>query len=185
MKRKITEIATVHSGIYAQSGVGRDLRYIQARHFDQESKLSRIIIPELPLNEKTQRHLLQAGDILVSSKGGDYFAAEFEGEIGPAVASTTFLVLRLKGQDVLPQYLVWFLNHPQTQAWFETKSIGSAIQSISKGILETLEVPIPSIEVQHRVLRIHELRNKERLLRSRIEEQRERLIQQEIFNAIT
>ncbi len=61
---------------------------------------------------------------------------------------------------------------------------GTSMTSISKTVLEELEIAIPEIPVQQSILKINELRLRQKTLVSKIEDLREQLIQQQIFNAL-
>jgi restriction endonuclease S subunit len=80
--------------------------------------------------------------------------------------------------------LVWFLNNHTTQTLLKGQAIGSSIPSISKQVLDNLEITLPSIETQETILEITKLRNKEKALKQKIEILREKQIQQQIIQAI-
>ncbi|MBK9301092.1 MAG: restriction endonuclease subunit S [Bacteroidetes bacterium] len=112
------------------------------------------------------------------------FAAVFENHNEPSVASTSFFVIRPADKKILPQYLAWFLNNHTTQTLLKGQAIGSSIPSISKQVLDNLEITVPSIETQATILKITKLRNKEKALKQKIEILREKQIQQQIIQAI-
>lgn len=85
---------------------------------------------------------------------------------------------------MLPQYLAWVLNNHRTQALLKRQALGTSIPSISKRVLENLEISVPSIETQKAILQITKLRDKEISLKQEIETLREKQIQQQIKNAI-
>jgi restriction endonuclease S subunit len=128
--------------------------------------------------------LLKKGDVLFAAKGSKNFAAWYENDKMPAVASTSFFVIRLIDNNILPGYLTWFLNHPDTQTLLKGQARGSSIASISKAVLSELEIPIPSTQKQELILRIFKLRNRERNLKQQIETLREIEIQNLLINAI-
>jgi restriction endonuclease S subunit len=113
-------------------------------------------------------------------KGTKNFAALYENHNKPAVASTSFFVLRLTDETVLPEYLAWFLNSQITQTYLKAFARGTSIPSISKQVLETVEITIPDIEIQNAILQISKLRIKEKTLKQEIEMLREKQIQQQI-----
>ena len=61
------------------------------------------------------------------------------------------------------------------------KAIGSSIVSISKTVLEELEISIPNIETQKAILKITNLRNTEKKLKKEIDSLREKQIQQSLW----
>jgi restriction endonuclease S subunit len=84
----------------------------------------------------------------------------------------------------LPEYLAWFLNNPTTQKLLKEQAIGTSIPSISKTVLEELDIPIPSVEKQKAILTIAHLRSTEKNLKHQIEVLREQQIQQTLIDAL-
>lgn len=84
----------------------------------------------------------------------------------------------------MPEYLAWFLNNPTTQKLLKEQAIGTSIPSISKTVLEELDIPIPSVEKQKAILTIAHLRSTEKNLKHQIEVLREQQIQQTLINAL-
>lgn len=183
MNHTFNELATIRTGAYAQPGPTGEVAYLQARHFGESGDLNLLVPPDLEMDDSIQKHLLRAGDILFAAKGSKNFASVFHGGFS-AVASTTFFVATLIGSSVLPEYLVWFLNSPKTLDLLKRQAIGTDIVSISKSVLGKLEVPVPSIDDQKRILEISRLGKVENDLRLKIAELRQRQLQQQITKAI-
>ena len=187
MKTIIKNIATIKTGVFAKSVSGGAIVYLQAKHFDETGKISSLLHPDLMIESINEKHFIKSGDVLFSAKGTKNFAALYENKDQPAVASTSFFVIRLHENfinKILPQFLVWFLNNPLSQQSLKAKAIGTSMASISKVVLEELEISIPSIETQKEILKITELYNQEKNLKQQIETLREKQIQQQIINAI-
>lgn len=185
MKTRIKYIASIQTGIYETPNITGNVYYIQARHFNKEGVFDPTVKPNLKLDDKLKNHLLQSGDILLAAKGLNNFSVVYNNGIGSAVASSMFLVIRVKSPKIIsPDYLSWFFNHPQSQKYFQACSKGSAITSITKSVVEDLEIAIPSIEKQKAILKIHNLHLKEIKIKSEIESLREKQIQQHIINAL-
>ncbi len=184
MKTALKHITSIQTGVFAKPIQKGEIVYLQAKHFDENGELAEILYPDLEADSKIQKHLLKKGDVLFAAKGTKNFAAWYENEATPAVASTSFFVIRLHDTNILPGYLTWFLNHPSTQALLKGQARGSSIASISKAVLSELEIPIPNIQKQELILRIFKLRNKEKNLKQQIENLREKEIQHLLINAI-
>lgn len=184
MKKTIGDIAIIRTGLFAKPvGIG-DVVYLQSKHFNENGQLLTMLHPDLGADGISEKHLLRDGDVLFAAKGTKNFAAVYEDHNKPAVASTSFFVLRLTDHKVLPEYLAWFLNSHSAQAMLKGQAIGTSIPSISKQVLEDLEITLPSIDRQKTILQITMLRNKEKALKQEMETLREKLIQQQIINAI-
>lgn len=184
MKTLIKDIAIIQTGLFAKPvGIG-ELVYLQSKHFDEYGQLHSVLHPDLIAEGISEKHLLKNGDVLFAAKGTKNFAAVFENHNEPSVASTSFFVIRPTDNKVLPQFLAWFLNNHTTQTLLKGQAIGTSIPSISKQVLENLEITVPNIEIQRAILQITKLRNKEKSLKHKIETLREKQIQQQIINAI-
>jgi len=179
----LRDIAFIQTGLFAKpSGIG-ELVYLQSRHFDEHGQLNAVLHPDLIADGISEKHLLKEGDVLFAAKGTKNFAAVFEDHNEPSVASTSFFVIRLTVKKMLPQYLAWVLNSHTTQALLKGQAIGTSIPSISKRVLENLEISLPSIETQEAILQITKLRNKEKSLKKEIETLREKQIQAMLLQA--
>lgn len=184
MKTLIKDITHIQTGLFAKpSGLG-ELVYLQSKHFDEYGQLHAVLHPDLVSVGISEKHLLKDGDVLFAAKGTKNFAAVFENHNEPSVASTSFFVIRPTDKKLLPQYLAWVLNSHSTQTLLKGQAIGTSIPSISKQVLENLEIAVPSIETQKAILQITKLRHKEKSLKQKIETLREKQIQQQIINAI-
>jgi len=184
LRTTLIHIATIQTGVFAKPIQNGEIVYLQAKHFDENGELIETLYPDLNSDNRIEKHLLQKGDVLFAAKGTKNFAAWYDDDSIPAVASTSFFVIRLHEKNVLPGYLTWFLNHPRTQLLLKTHARGTSIASISKAVLSDLEIPIPDIQKQKIILKIFKLRNKEKNLKQQIETLREKEIQHLLINAI-
>lgn len=184
MSKALKHVAAIQTGLFAKPVAKGQIVYLQSKHFDENGSLRSSLHPDLKADNVTNKHLLNDGDVLFAAKGTKNFAAIFENHNEPAVASTSFFVIRLNSKTILPEFLVWYLNHPSTQKHLKAQAIGTSIVSISKTVLEELDIPVPDIQTQKLVLRISQLRDKEKKLKHQIDSLREKKIQQQIINAI-
>ena len=184
MKAILSHIATIQTGVFSKSVAKGDVVYLQARHFDESGELTSALHPDLQTSKTTEKHLLQPGDVLFAAKGTKNFAAVYESQNPAAVASTTFFVIRLLDKTILPAYLAWMLNNPAAQKVLKGSAIGSAMVSISKAVLEALEITVPSIKQQQIILEIARLSKKENSLLLQLAELRQQYVQHQIIKAI-
>ena len=114
MVKKLSNIVNFQSGIYEKPEPSADTLYLQAVHFDKTGRFDNNVFPQLKLNSKIERHLLQDNDLLFAAKGLNNFAVVYHTSIGKAVASSSFIVLRLfedSRKFILSEYLAWFISH--------------------------------------------------------------------------
>lgn len=187
ISQRIAEIAKIRTGVYAKPSLSGTTRYLQARDFDVFGQLDPRLKPQLMPKGELEKHLLIDGDILFAAKGINNFATVFRSDVGPAVPSSSFFLIRILEQVrslVLPEYLAWFINTPRSQSLLKGKAKGSNPPSITISDLRDLAVPLPPTPVQKSVLTVNALRVKERKLITEIEELRELSIQYHLTKVI-
>ena len=168
MKTDLKHISTIQTGLFAKPIAKGDIVYLQAKHFDENGQLKTSLHPDLKADTITDKHMLRHGDVLFAAKGTKNFAAWFEKTNQPAVASTSFFVIRVQenfSNKILPEFLVWLINHPIAQKFLKGKAIGTSLVSISKSVLSALEISIPDVKTQKAILKISQLNNTEKRLK--------------------
>lgn len=180
MKKKINNIATIQTGVFAKKSLTPNVVYLQQSDFDEDGNVDVTLCPTVEVNEK---HILKQGDLLFVCKGSKNQCIEVPNMKYNCVASTSFLVLRIiDTEDVLPAYVSWFLNLASTQQKLMQQAIGTSIKSIPKNVLAEIEIPIPSIEKQKKCLDLAKLYKKEQTIYQLIIEKRGQLIESKIIN---
>lgn len=171
MRMLIGDIAFLFSGIYVNtsSARGEAVYYLQVRHWDKQRKWSANVEPELRTEARFYKNFLMTGDLLLVTKGTEYFAALYDGRYGPAIASSVFTVLRIRDTNtLLPTYLQWCLNHPVTAKKLAAGAKGTSIPLITRDVVEQLEIPVPTLIKQATILQVQQLHQAATSLRSRI-----------------
>jgi restriction endonuclease S subunit len=176
---KLKELVAIVTGVYSKLLLQGEIYYLQASDFDANQwKLKPGIKPTLPNKEGLAKHFLETGDVLLVAKGASHFAVMYEGSVRPAVASSTFLVLKnLELNRLDSAFLVWHLNHPTTQKMLESGARGTSISSISKKTLGEMEMNVPSLQQQQAVVKLSKLKQKETNLLKEIQ-----ILKHKIFN---
>src|SRR5882724_10297058 len=114
MIKKLSNIVNFQSGVYEKPAPDANTFYLQAVHFDRRGRFDSAVLPQLQLNNKLQKHLLQDTDLLFAAKGLNNFAVVYRSSMGKAVASSSFIVFRLSNEArkiISPDYLAWFISH--------------------------------------------------------------------------
>jgi restriction endonuclease S subunit len=184
LKEKVKNITNIQTGLFTKHFGNGDVLYLQSKHFDEHGQISETLHPELNMTDISAKHILNDGDILFSAKGTKNFASVYHINLGPAVASTSFFVIRLTTSSIIPEYLAWYINTPKVIADLKSKAIGSSIPSISKQVLENLDIIFPDIAKQNLILKLNKLKLKEKMLSQEIKKHRDTMFQHKIMNAI-
>ncbi len=174
----------IQTGLFAKGYGEGDVHYLQVRHFNEQGKRIEALYGDLLSNELSQKHLLQEGDVLFAAKGMKNYAVAVDKDWLPAVASTSFFVLRVTNKKLSPNYLMWYLNSPTIQGNLKNKAIGTAMPSISKQALESIEIPIPSLKTQEVIVKLSALRQKELEIKQNIELLRTEIIHHTILKSL-
>lgn len=182
MHRKLAKLAQISTGFYERTNIQGTIYYLQRRDFDEDGQLIiKGLKPSILANKNTQKHILKKNDVLVAAKGTSFFAFVYKAEVQPAVASSTFLVLRgVDQQKVLSDYLAWFINYPKTQDYLGRMSKGTALAAIDKSTLGSLSIPLLSLEKQRLMMHLQSLQQKEQAIYTELSELSALIINQQL-----
>lgn len=123
-----------------------------------------------------ERYVVRERDVLFLSRGQRTLAAALPA-VGPAtIAAYYFYILRPDGNRVLPEYLAWFVNQPLAQAYLNSHLRGSHMKMLPKAFLEDLEIVVPALAVQRRIVELEKLRQREEHLVCSVLEARRKLL---------
>lgn len=178
---KLKDITNILSGVYLRPSPSGNIVYLQASDLQALPVVNTTF--RVDFVPKLSRYMLQQGDILFAGKGTKYLCQTFNLDI-QAVPSTTLYIIRPDQKQVLPEYLCWFLNLPQTETAIKATQVGSSMPMVLKSSLEEFEAPVPDLATQLRVLQIAELQQKEQKLIKAISEKRTLLTNQILLKCI-
>jgi restriction endonuclease S subunit len=136
---------------------------------------------------KVERYLLQPGDILFMSRGAGNYAVLLESFPQPAIAPSTFYVLRAR-DGVDPAYLAWCLVQQPVMGYLSEIRTGASTPMIPRSEFCALPIPLPPMSVQKRIAQLAALQTKEKALRQQLLDETERLHRlqgQNIFDHLT
>lgn len=138
------------------------------------------------------RYRLRPGDVLFVARGTDNVAVPlnrqtvqpFPDDWDEVIAAYTFYVLRPDRSQVLPEYLAWFINQPPAQAILTRQSRGSRVKLLPKSVFAELEISLPTMELQTKIVELELLRTREESLLRQLIAARQQLVQQACLLAI-
>lgn len=174
---KLGDIADVRMGYPFRSRLEHypagDVVVIQMKDIDDTNLLHIENAIKVSLPEGKGHHLIHEGDLVFRSRGRSNSVALVAANIGEAVLAAPMLLIRPR--KVLPGYLHWFINFPATQAGLAALAEGTSVRMISKDAIKDLDVPVPSMARQHRIVEVGSLALREQVLMADIAAQRKRL----------
>ncbi|CAA6603841.1 conserved hypothetical protein [Rhodospirillaceae bacterium LM-1] len=177
---RIHDACTIHSGFTARGKLEPvefgGVPTIQLRDISVEGVVDPDRLARAPLEGVADRYLVRAGDVLFRSRGERTTACALDERfVEPAVAVLPILVLRPKRDVVLPEYLAWAINQPAAQRHFDETSYGTNIRMVPRSSLDDLELDIPDIATQEKIIAIDALAGREQELSILAAERRKRL----------
>lgn len=175
---KLSELADVRSGYTFRGALEHDpagnVRVLQIKDLRQNAAIEPDTLIAITWDARTAPPLLQPGDITVIARGDSNKAALYKGEQS-VVATSQFFIVSAKKSNVLPEYLCWLINLPQSQRSLERS--GSAIQAISKASLMDMQIPLPPLAAQQKLIGLQALWDEEDQLIARLKTNREQMLQ--------
>ncbi len=179
-KSKLNTIANIISGVnynhHGKKVFGDTIAYLQAKDFN-EQVLIRTNIIQISKNSVNNKLLISKNDVLFVAKGTRNYSVIYKGEAGSALAASTFFVIKLKNENVLPEYLSWYLNQKPAQEYIKQQSVGALTPSINKKQFGEMEIPVPALELQKKIVAVDSLRKKEKILINAINTKKDILIE--------
>jgi len=133
-----------------------------------------------------ERYTVKKGDILFTARGLRNEAIMVENVPENTVASSALYIIRGKS-NVQTGYLFWILNQPHIKAKITQARTGAGTPLVQRAELLDIEIPVPDIEMQKKVISLNNLMTKERSLRNDLFEQSKclhRAIGQQMFEQI-
>lgn len=132
----------------------------------------------IEMNNIKERHRVNMNDIAFRSRGLASTAALINKHIKNAVIAAPMFHIRVNERKALdPAYLCWFINQPTSQAVLLSKATGTAQRSIRKASLEKLDITIPPIETQLKIVTLERLAMTEENITTQLADKKRQLIE--------
>lgn len=188
-KAALKTVADIRVGYQAKARIKERIRgthrLIQSKNFDSFHRLRSGNLTAFFPERKPEIYSVRKGDILFQARGIVHFAYCIEDDMKDTLAAGSFYILRTKNGDPLPQYLAWWLNQSEAQAWFQSQARGAGMSFISKSTLSRLQIRIPPLSVQKKVVKIITIAEHEQFLLNRLFSLRSHLVKAVCMKAIT
>jgi len=128
---------------------------------------------------------LKPGDILFMARGARNFSVLIDKLPDSVLAAACFFVVRIANSEILPEYLCWYLNQSPIDEYLKRFS-GRAVHMpvVRRAVLESIDIPLPSIKIQTQVSEMNKLLHKEQELYKKLAEKRKYLLTEICLNSI-
>jgi hypothetical protein len=129
--------------------------------------------------------LLKKGDVLFMARGARNYSVLLQDIPDTVLAAACFFIVRVSNEKVLPNYLCWYLNQASVQNYLSRYSgKGVHMPVIRRSVLENVDIPIPLLETQTKIVELDSLLQEEKSLLNKLVEKSEKLLTAASLNAI-
>jgi len=136
-----------------------------------------------PAERIREELFLRPGDVLFPNRGTRTTAIAYRLAEPRVIVGAQFFMLRPDSSRVLPEYLAWFLRTEESARHFEGLRKGTYVQIIQRSDLAELTMPLPSLEVQQKIVEVAALAVEERLVAERLAALKAQLVNGELVAA--
>lgn len=122
----------------------------------EESKILRDDIAEITSEKANDltRHRMEPNDVIIARRGDLERAASIgEREVG-WLCGTGCLLIRPPEREVNGEWLRMAYQHPQSQHQINSRAVGSTMSNLNQSILESLQIALPPIREQEKIMDI-------------------------------
>lgn len=154
-QKMIKEIASIQWWVYIHPNKGQDVSLLLAKHFDEFWNIKEQLIPEYTLWLCPDHHLLIDNDVLVWIKWSRFVSGLYKKEFGLCMASTTFIVLRVHDDNLIPEYLSILLNESLQSSYFKNRTLWTSIPSVPRSVIENYKIEVPLLELQKKYILLY------------------------------
>lgn len=166
---KLESICDIQMGYTAKRGLQAvefgGLPVIQLRDFAEDGSIDPDALMAIQVEDASDRYLVGEGDVLFRSRGARNTATALDVRFAKqALAVLPVMVLRPNSGKVLPEYLAWALNQPSAQKHFDSVARGSSMRMIPKSGLTSLDLDLPDLLTQQKIVQASLLAETERRL---------------------
>lgn len=129
--------------------------------------------------------VLKPDDVLFMARGVRNYSALISDIPDSTLAAACFFIVRVSSDRVLPHYLCWYLNQAPVNHYLSRHSgRGVHMPVVRRSVLESIDIPIPPLELQSKIAKMDALLKKELKLLEKFAEKRKKLITAACLQAV-
>ncbi|MDY6903563.1 MAG: restriction endonuclease subunit S [Thermodesulfobacteriota bacterium] len=180
MKTQLKNISAIHMGHAFRNRLepeaAGNVAVIQMKDIDAHNRLAIGSLVYVNLPDIKPVHRVARGDVIFRSRGRVNTATLVETALDNAIVAAPLLRIRVDTKQILPEYLVWYINHASTQACINRQASGTISRMINKKTIAEMTVDVPPLDCQQRIAAIAALAGREQELLRQLTEKRKALV---------
>ena len=181
MKTKISNIATIRLGYHFRGKIIADsngaISVIQMKDINEDLTIGWDSLMKVAQEKYNEAAYVHEGEILFANRGNANYAAVVDQDRRNAIAVSNFFIIKLKTDRVTPEYLTWYINQRLAQKYFDQHRAGSYIPTMRGEWLNELQVSVPPLDIQKKVVELDRLQKKEADLCMKIQKKKTEIIE--------
>ncbi len=170
---KLSDIADLRAG-YTQRKPPRNAALqeyfmIHIRDVARDEPLDLAKASPVALPQVDERYLLRKGDVLFAARGERRVAVSVPAEpIETMLVGSQFFVIAPDTHVIRPAYLAWYLNTDEGQRQLTPTETGSYIAMLRMSDVAAVDIPIPPLDVQDKIVEFAGLIRSEKRLAAQL-----------------
>lgn len=172
----LANIATIKQGykLFADRSPTRSRegwRVLQLRDFSDDGEIDWIHVAVTDAAESDlSPYFVREGDVLFAARsprlGAVLLGAEVEAR--HTATSSHFYLIRCDPEQLVPEYLAWYLNHPRTRAQLQADNRGTHLPFTPADVIRRLDIPALPLDRQRHIGALDQLAIHERRLAAKL-----------------
>ncbi len=188
MKTKLKNIANIQLGYSFRTKILKEknwnVRVIQMKDLTDEFIVDTSNLDKTEIQDLKNHYKMLKNDIIFKTRGLDTTACILDEEVKNAILAAPLIKIRIESKNILPEYVLWYINQTPAQAFLNSRAKGTFQKMITKQVLEELEIEIPTIEKQQKIVKISQLAKKELSLLNQLAKKKDEYISAILLNSI-
>jgi len=178
---RLAELSDIHSGYTARGRLEPlpegGVPALQLRDVGTEGAAPGADFQRYDLGKLPDRYFVRGGEVVFRSRGEPNAAAAICDPLPePAVVIVPLVIVRPDRDRVLPEYVAWAINQPDAQRRLGAEAQGTSLRMIPMAVLENLEIAVPDLQTQRRIVELDALSRQEGQLLRRLAALRGQLV---------
>jgi restriction endonuclease S subunit len=178
---RIADVSDIHSGYTARGRLdpvqGGGVPAMQLRDVGVTGDLTVKGLQRYDLGLLSGRYFVSGGEVVFRSRGEPNIAVAIPDPLPePVVVTVPLVIVRPNGRRILPEYLAWAINQPDAQRTLGEEAQGTGLRMIPMAALGDLEIALPDLQTQKRIVELDILARQEGQLLRQLAARRETLV---------
>ncbi|MHB8837767.1 MAG: restriction endonuclease subunit S domain-containing protein [Gemmatimonadaceae bacterium] len=153
------------------TSTGDGWRVLQLRDFRDDGEIDWVHVATTNAPESdVEAYYVCAGDVLFAARSPRLGAVLLGADVETrrTAASSHFYLIRCDPEQLVPEYLAWYLNHPRTRAQLQGDNRGTHLPFTPAEVIRRLDIPAIPLARQRDIGALDQLAIRERRLAAQL-----------------